>query len=345
MRTGWTGGQYSVVRAVFGLWLASRLVAQAAWAVGLWERDGAWLIVASLLVLVVASVLLAAGAWTRIVALALVAVFSAVGLAALPRYTRVVLPDLFWLDALLLAHAAVPPAPYGSWAARGADDPGSGWRMPDAVYAASWIVLAVAAAYGGWTSRSAAVALATSLAVVRPLRPWVWLVLLLLHVSGVVPGLSRLTFMLLALAFDPGWIAPRRGDAPSTVFYDGACGLCHRAVRFVLAEDRDGTAFRFAPLDGDTFRAAVPEPQRATLPDSIVLRAADGTLRQRSDAVLSIGAQLGGLWRLLAVVVGVLPRGLLDTAYDGVARVRRRLFAQPKTACPLLPPDLRARFI
>ncbi|HZH02738.1 MAG TPA: DCC1-like thiol-disulfide oxidoreductase family protein [Myxococcaceae bacterium] len=33
------------------------------------------------------------------------------------------------------------------------------------------------------------------------------------------------------------------------LFYDGGCGLCHRAVRFVLARDPAGR-FRFAPLGG-----------------------------------------------------------------------------------------------
>ena len=37
------------------------------------------------------------------------------------------------------------------------------------------------------------------------------------------------------------------------VFYDGRCGLCHHSVRFLLARDRDGALFRYAPLFGETF--------------------------------------------------------------------------------------------
>ena len=33
-----------------------------------------------------------------------------------------------------------------------------------------------------------------------------------------------------------------------------------------------------------------------------------------------------------------------DIAYDFVASIRYRLFARPKEACPMLPPDLRSRF-
>ncbi len=131
----------------------------------------------------------------------------------------------------------------------------------------------------------------------------------------------------------------------SIVFYDGGCGLCHRAVRFALAHDRDGSRFRFAPLDSDAFRAAVPAAMRATLPDSIVLRDPDGTLHVRSDAVLTMCRRLGGRWSALAAIAGVLPRRLLDAAYDAVARVRLRLFRPPDAACPMLPAHLRDRFL
>ena len=67
----------------------------------------------------------------------------------------------------------------------------------------------------------------------------------------------------------------------SIVFYDGGCGLCHRAVRFALAHDRDGSRFRFAALDGDAFRAAIPAPVRPTLPDSLVLLDPDGQVVSR----------------------------------------------------------------
>lgn len=130
----------------------------------------------------------------------------------------------------------------------------------------------------------------------------------------------------------------------ATIFYDGDCGLCHRAVRFVLARDRDGRAFRFAPLGGETFRTLVPAATRAQLPDSIVLREPDGTLRVRTAALRAIGRRLGGVWRIAAAVAGVVPPALLDAGYDGLARVRHRLFAKPPAACPVLPPALRARF-
>lgn len=131
---------------------------------------------------------------------------------------------------------------------------------------------------------------------------------------------------------------------PERLFYDGSCALCHRAVRFVLARDRDGRAFRFAPLDSDAFRAAAPEAVRATLPDSLVVETADGRLLTRGGAVVHILSRLPRPWPLLGRAASWLPTALLDALYDGVARIRYRVFGREAEACPLIPGHLRSRF-
>src|SRR5262249_42204657 len=99
------------------------------------------------------------------------------------------------------------------------------------------------------------------------------------------------------------------------------------------------------PLDGDTFRSALPDEQeRKNLPDSIVVRTADGRLWTRGQAVLYILRRLGGLWRLLAGLAAVAPAPLLDRLYDGVAGIRYRLFRKREGVCPILPARLRERF-
>ena len=130
----------------------------------------------------------------------------------------------------------------------------------------------------------------------------------------------------------------------STVFYDGGCGLCHRAVRFAIAHDPDGSRFRFASLDSEGFRRRVPAAARAGLPDSIVTLAPDGTLLVRSAAVIHILERVGGLWKLLGKLLTLVPRRARDAGYDGIARVRHHFFRRPDDACPVTPPELRARF-
>ncbi|MBK7952200.1 MAG: DUF393 domain-containing protein [Deltaproteobacteria bacterium] len=218
-------------------------------------------------------------------------------------------------------------------------------------------------------------------AAVQRARPGAWIALALFGLAWLAAagGASRMgTFgqaLLLILACEPAWWSGRRlaaarterstradgaktvaravddeSDRPARLFYDGDCGFCHRSVRFILAEELATPAalrLRFAPLGSDPFRACLachPELDAASLPDSIVLELEDGTILTRSAAALEIASRLGGFWRLLALAGRLAPKPLLDAGYDGIARVRKRLFAQPKDACPILPPDLRARF-
>ena len=129
-----------------------------------------------------------------------------------------------------------------------------------------------------------------------------------------------------------------------TLFYDGGCGLCHGAVRFVLKRDK-AAAFRFAPLEGETFTRQVPAGIRGALPDSLVLRLEDGALLTRSAAVAVMLRHLGGGWAWAGSALRLIPPFLRDFAYDGVAKARHRLFRKPEGACPVVPPALRDRFL
>lgn len=132
---------------------------------------------------------------------------------------------------------------------------------------------------------------------------------------------------------------------PELLFYDGDCGLCHRAVLFVLRHDPEGTRFRFAPLGGDAFKEKVTGQAAPDPPDSIVLLTNEGALLTRSGATVHILRRLGGMWGVLGAFLRLVPRPLRDAGYDFVARIRHRLFSRPKDACPLIPPALRARFL
>ncbi len=137
---------------------------------------------------------------------------------------------------------------------------------------------------------------------------------------------------------------PQSVPQPEILFYDGHCALCHRSVKFVLRHDRAGSAFRFAPLQGETFQVRVAPERRAGLPDSIVVLTAEGSLLVRSNAFVHILRRLGGGWMALAGVIAVIPRPLRDVVYDFIARIRYRVFGTREDLCPIVPPELRARF-
>jgi predicted DCC family thiol-disulfide oxidoreductase YuxK len=128
------------------------------------------------------------------------------------------------------------------------------------------------------------------------------------------------------------------------VFFDGDCGFCQRWVQLVVKHDHDGRAFRFAPRKGETFRSLVAAERREALPPSILVLTTDGRILSRSSAVLHILEQLGGGWRLMAVVGRTVPTGIREVVYRFVARVRHGLLPTPASPCPVVTPELRERF-
>jgi predicted DCC family thiol-disulfide oxidoreductase YuxK len=316
--SGWTGGQYSVWRGLvgcvsFALWLGLALRTNGSAQAWLFRMLGgpADAVLRSRLtsgievVALLAALAFALGWRARAQALVLSACF-----VALAPPADAVPPALLAATAWLV-HALVPPAPYGSLCAVARVDPRGDWRMPRAV---------------PWLARAALAGLVVQ------------------SVLRAQPGDVLALCLLLPGALAPAWIPAAGGAASERLFYDGSCGLCQRFVRFVVAEDARGTAFRFAPLGGATFQAAVDAPRREGLPDSIVVLTDSGELLVRSRAARHALARLGGLWRAVALLTAPLPAPLADLVYDAIARVRHRLFARPSDACPLLPPDLRARF-
>lgn len=190
-----------------------------------------------------------------------------------------------------------------------------------------------------------ALELAAPLGLWRPLRAWTWTPLLAMHLGlmGVLAFADLSVGMVLLHLFtaDPAWLRAKRTVA--VVFYDGGCGLCHRFVTFCLGEDRAGV-LRFAPLHGDTF-ALLPHAVRSGLPDSIAVRLEDDHVLDRTRAVAAVLDGLGGGWRIAAIAIRCVPRPIADRVYDGIAAIRHRLFHRPSSACPMLPPALRTRFL
>lgn len=325
MSNGWTGGQYSLYRAIFGTYLLVHFVHLTGWGPELFSSGGvladasasplAYLFpniltfvdapgfVVALLVLGAAlSVAFAIGWHDRIAAVGLWYLWACL----LGRNPLISNPGIPYVGWLLLAHAFISPPPFGSMAARRRIDPGGGWKLPSAIFAVAWSLMALGYTYSGytklvspsWIDGSALVRvlenplarphflrewllmlpdgllrLATwgglalellflPLALFRRVRPWLWLAMVLMHCSLIaLVDFADLTLSMLMLhlfTFDPAWIRPVAAAATDRLFYDGTCGMCHGSVRLLLAEDRSGSAFRFAPLKGEAFGAALP---------------------------------------------------------------------------------------
>lgn len=142
-------------------------------------------------------------------------------------------------------------------------------------------------------------------------------------------------------------MAPPGAPPPDLVLFDGDCGLCHGAVRFILARDPEGQ-FHFASLGGVSGQRWLERVGLApTLRDTMVLiEDPEGPAPRafvRSEAALRIGRRLGGVLGGLAMVGLWLPRVLRDPLYRLVARFRHRLAGPP--TCGLPAPGQRERFL
>jgi predicted DCC family thiol-disulfide oxidoreductase YuxK len=129
------------------------------------------------------------------------------------------------------------------------------------------------------------------------------------------------------------------------IFYDGDCALCQGFIRFLLLCDGKRRRFLFSPLRGHLITQLLEPETRAALPDTLVLRTTDGTVRIQSEAVLGALDRLGGLWRVVGTVGRVVPRRVRDAVYAWFARTRRRMFGGTHYHCPLVPAHLRDRFV
>ena len=96
------------------------------------------------------------------------------------------------------------------------------------------------------------------------------------------------------------------------VFFDGVCGLCNNFVDFLLDRDVDGV-LRFAPLQGTAAEELVSEEIRTGL--GTVVFADNGRTWIRSGAVSRILMRLGGRWKLLGMLLWVIPWPLRDIGY------------------------------
>lgn len=140
---------------------------------------------------------------------------------------------------------------------------------------------------------------------------------------------------------------PPHAEAVHLVLYDGVCGLCSSLLQFLLTHDRRGV-FAFASLQSRTGRRLVEHlgGDPADLTSFYVLanyRTDRSRTLARSKAALFVAGQLGWPWKV-AVSARVLPRAVLDRAYDVIARNRYRVFGRFEQ-CLAPWPEFRGRFI
>ncbi len=131
------------------------------------------------------------------------------------------------------------------------------------------------------------------------------------------------------------------------VFYDGVCGFCNKAIRFVAQRDRLDR-FRFTPLQGDfATEILLPHDVNPNNLDTMYVLVdyglPDERVYSRARGVVRLFQELGSLWAALGLL-RLLPDSLLDFGYGALARNRYRLFGKHEQ-CPMPTAKLRRKFV
>lgn len=218
-RRGWTGGQYSVFRFILGTYLAVHFFALLPYGDELFSNQGIlgdpeasplfalfpsvlWISDAPVVVLMLIgagaalSTLLAIGAQDRVCSVLLWWIWASLH----ARNPLISNPSLPYIGLILMLHALLPSAPFGSWDAYRRKDRNPTWHYSQSVAAVAWWSLMIGYSYSGytklvspsWLSGDAVVAV-----LQNPLARDTSLRTLLLALPG--PLLRGLTWSALAL--------------------------------------------------------------------------------------------------------------------------------------------------
>ncbi|WP_226529149.1 thiol-disulfide oxidoreductase DCC family protein [Metabacillus niabensis] len=129
----------------------------------------------------------------------------------------------------------------------------------------------------------------------------------------------------------------------SILLFDGVCHFCDRSVQFLIRHDHKGI-IKFAALQSNKGQELLREHQLSTTDlNSLVFIHGQHSFT-KSTAVREICRQLGGKWKLLAIMLKLTPRPLRDTMYDLVAKNRYKWFGQ-KEQCMIPSKEVRNRFL
>ena len=140
--------------------------------------------------------------------------------------------------------------------------------------------------------------------------------------------------------FNPRWFRPPATSGKNILYFDGVCGLCNHWVDFILEWDREGR-IHFAPLQGEY--AAKHLSSRFSSDLNTLVYEEQGQLYEKSDAVLKIFRQLGGIFAVFAVF-RLLPRAFRNFLYDWMAVNRYRFFGK-KDSCRMPMKEEKERFL
>ncbi len=365
---GWTGGQYSSYRFLFGCYIASLFfspiflnhfadsvfidpeLSHLPKSINPFLWDYSSIFQGTLLcIFTIFSLCFAIGLSDKICALVVFFGLTSISPYYLP-YEQLSIDALY---IILLVHIFTPINPWGCYLSKDSKLDYK-WSLSDKLHNCVWILCALIYLLDIFSSFSLELFLADpSISLVINLlelsyllsfwhkkpRIYTWVVALIITLIGFE---APMLFLVL-LMFSPNWIPGKVVSKQEIIFYDGNCGLCHNWIKFILSEDTRESPFSFSPLFSERFNKLNLDPSK--IEDSILISDSSSNILTKSRAVIYILSSLGGFWRALSWLLNLIPSIILDIGYDFTAKIRHHLFPKTESSCPLVPEPFKSRFI
>lgn len=114
---------------------------------------------------------------------------------------------------------------------------------------------------------------------------------------------------------------------PKTIlFYDGDCGVCNKAVQFILKNETNHAIY-FAALQSSFAIESLRKYGVSELQMDTMYYVVNNQLFERSTAWIMILKQMSQPWRFVATILGLIPAPLRNSGYNWFAK-KRHLFSQ-----------------
>ncbi len=114
-------------------------------------------------------------------------------------------------------------------------------------------------------------------------------------------------------------------ESENVVFFDGLCVLCNGTVNELLKIDKK-RILRYSSLQGEYANRRLDLGHLKSGETVLFLR--QGHLYEKAEAVIEILCVLGGIYKLLAMFLSIIPLIVLNRLYNFIARNRYRLFGR-----------------
>ena len=126
------------------------------------------------------------------------------------------------------------------------------------------------------------------------------------------------------------------------IIFDGICNLCCGWIQYLIRIDKT-MKFRFVSIQserGQKMLNGIHENDKMT--ESIIYLKENKSFRE-SSAVLEILTDIGGVWKLIAVLK-LIPKPIRNKLYQLIAKKRYHYFGK-RTTCLLPSPENKKRFL